>query len=209
MSHSLHRLGNEENLQCDFTIVVRPEKGYNNLGSKTKLQEILRELYKCKAVNITAARGKQYKGNIYMTTIDEIIEGIEEGKSLFAAFDNQKNLEQFIRFLIERDYGFSVVIQGLFEKVEESLKRVGLTVHTTNHSLGVWGKTESLPHKSILEITTMCGHGMVSPYLVEEVIEKVKDKEITVHEGAIILSKPCICGIFNTTRAEALIQNLL
>lgn len=208
MSHSMHRVGDEKNLWNDFTIVVRPERGYNNLGSRPKLQMILRELHNCKAVNITAARGEKYKGNIYMTTIDEIIDGIEEGKSLFATFDNQENLERFLQFLIEKDFGFSIVVQGVLERVEESLRRVGLTVHTTNHSLGIWGKKENMAHKSILEITTMCGHGMVSPYLVEEVIEKVKNGKTSVHEGAVVLSKQCLCGIFNTTRAEALIERL-
>lgn len=209
MSHSLHRLGNRENLGNDFTIVVRPERGYNDLGSREKLQAILRELHNCKAVNISAARGAKFKGNIYMTSIEEIIDGVEEGKSLFATFDCQENLENFLRFLVERDFGFSIVVQGSFEKVEESLKRVGLRVHTTNHSLGIWGKTEKLPDKHVLEITTMCGHGMVSPYLVEEVITKVKSGEMSLHEGAVILSKPCLCGIFNTTRAEELMSFLL
>lgn len=209
MSHSLHRAGTVGNLQNDFTIIVRPERGYNDIGSREKQQKVLQALYDCGACNITAARGEHFKGNIYETSIENIVEGVGEGQSVFAAFDDQGKLEEFLRFLIKEDFGLSVVVQGLCDRVNESLGRVGLKMHTTNHSLGVWGKTSLLHEEHILEITTMCGHGIVSPYLVMDCIEKVKAKKISAKEAAIILSKPCICGIFNPTRAEMLIDRLV
>ena len=209
MSHALHRMGTPENLQNDYTIIVRPERGYNDAGSREKQQKVLKALSDCHAVNITAARGEKYKGNIYEPSIQSIIDDVGEGQSVFAAFDNQENLEAFLRFLVKGDFGLSVVVQGLCEKVNESLARVGLKQHTTNHSLGIWGKTSRLHDKSILEITTMCGHGIVSPYLAMDCIAKVKSGKMTVHEAAVVLSKPCICGIFNTSRAEELIKRMV
>ncbi len=209
MSHSLHRVGTVENLQNDFTIIVRPERGYNNVGSREKQQKVLQALFDCNACNITAARGEHFKGNIHETSIENIVAGVGEGQSVFAAFDSQENLEKFLRFMIDGDFGLSVVVQGLCDRVNESLSRVGLKMNTTNHSLGVWGKTSRLHDKNILEITTMCGHGIVSPYLAMDCIEQVKAGHMTAHEAAIVLSKPCICGIFNTTRAEELIKQLV
>jgi hypothetical protein len=202
-------MGTKENLQNDYTIIVRPERGYNNIGSRPALQTILRGIYDTGAVNITSARGDKYKGNIHICSIDDIIDGVKEGHSIFAAYDSDENLEKFLRFVIDGDFGLSIVVQGLCENVEKILKRVGLKVHTINHSIGIWGKTERLPSNHILEITTMCGHGIVSPYLVENVIERLKNGEITSREGAIELSKPCVCGIFNTTRAENLLNEML
>ena len=201
-------MGTRENLQGDFTIVVRPERGYNNVGSRSALQRVLRAMFDCRAVNITAARGENFKGNIYMCDIDDIVDGVKEGATVFCTFDCQENLEDFLRFMIEGDFGLSLVVQGSCERVQESLDRVGLKAHTTNHSLGVWGKTEKLHPREILEITTMCGHGILSPYLVHDVIERIKRGEIDRHEGSVILSKPCLCGIFNTTRAEQLLAAL-
>lgn len=209
MSHSLHRMGTAENLQNDFTVIVRPERGYNDIGSREKQQKILRALYDCHACNITSARGDRYAGNIHETDIENIIEGVGEGQSVFAAFDSRENLEEFLQFLIKGDFGLSVVVQGPCDRVAESLEHVGLKLHTTNHSLGVWGKTSRLHAGNILEITTMCGHGIVSPWLAMQCIENVRAGKMTAHEAAVVLSKPCICGIFNTTRAEELIHRLI
>jgi len=209
MTHSLHRIGNKENLQNDFTIIVRPERGINDKGSQVKTRAILKILKECHAVNITSARGENYKGNIYECNLDDIINGIEEGDSIYAAFDNQHNLELFLKSIIDKDYGLSVVVQGIYENVKKSLNKVGLKVHTTNHSLGIWGKTEMLPEKSILEITTMCGHGMIAPLLLKEVIKNIRKGSTTVDEGVKKLAKVCICGIFNTTRAKELIKKLV
>ena len=72
-------------------------------------------------------------------------------------------------------------------------------------SLGVWGKTELLPSKEVLEITTMCGHAMVAANLVEKIIEDIKKGKTTPEKAAKKLAKPCECGIFNPTRAAELL----
>lgn len=209
MSHNLHRLGTIENLQHDFTVIVRPERGYNDKGSREKQQKILQAMKDCGAVDICSARGAGFKGNIFQTSIENIIDGVGEGQSVFAAFDNQENLEKWLRFMIEGDFGLSVVVQGLCDKVNESLDRVGLKLHTTNHSLGIWGNKEILPDYKTLEISTMCGHGVVSPYLVPYFLEQIRAGRISVEQAAIEMAKPCVCGIFNTTRAEDLLREML
>ena len=209
MSHALHRMGTVENLQHDFTVIVRPERGYNDVGSREKQQKVLRAMADCGAVDICSARGAGFQGNIYETSIENIIAGVGEGQSVFAAFDDQAKLENWLRFMKESDFGLSVVVQGLCENVTQSLDRVGLKLHTTNHSLGIWGRKERLPDRKVLEITTMCGHGIVSPYLVPYYLNEIKTGRMNVHEAAVELAKPCVCGIFNTTRAEELLTEML
>lgn len=202
-------MGTVEDLQHDYTIIVRPERGYNDIGSREKQQKVLRALADCGAVDICSARGEGFHGNIFETTIEQIIEGVGEGQSVFAAFDDQENLEKWLRYIAAQDFGLSVVVQGLCENVAASLERTGLKLHTTNHSLGIWGHREKLPPEKYLEITTMCGHGVVSPYLIPHFLEKIRAGRMTVHEAAVELAKPCVCGIFNPTRAEALLQKML
>lgn len=209
MSHALHRMGTVENLQHDYTIIVRPERGYNDVGSRAKQQKVLRALADCGAVDICSARGAGFQGNIFETSIENIIEGVGEGQSVFAAFDDRDKLENWLRFMAEGDFGLSVVVQGLCENVGSSLQRVGLELHTTNHSLGIWGRRNLLADRKELEITTMCGHGVVSPYLVPHFLEKIRAGQMTVHEAAVEMAKPCVCGIFNTTRAEELLTEML
>lgn len=55
----------------------------------------------------------------------------------------------------------------------------------------------------------MCGHAMVPVALIDHVVEKVKRKKLTLKQAAIELTKPCVCGVFNPTRAEELLRCLL
>ncbi|GAJ11651.1 unnamed protein product, partial [marine sediment metagenome] len=68
--------------------------------------------------------------------------------------------------------------------------------------------TEKLPAPEILEFTTMCGHGMISRYLVEDVIERVKEGAISAKEGSLEIGKQCCCGIYNPARGEKLLKAL-
>jgi hypothetical protein len=73
-------------------------------------------------------------------------------------------------------------------------------------SLGVHGKKELLPMDEVQQITTMCGHGMVSSKLTKAVIDRVKAGKMTPEKGALLLAQPCPCGIFNTDRCEAILE---
>ena len=42
MTHTLHRVGSEENLRKDYVILAMPSKDINHEGSGPKLQEIIR-----------------------------------------------------------------------------------------------------------------------------------------------------------------------
>ena len=209
MTHALHRAGTRENLENDYTIVVRPERGYNKDGCKIKLQKALRIMADNNAVNICGARGDKYQGTTLETSLESIIEFISEGNSIYGAFNSKKDIIGFIRGMIEADLGLSVVIQGLYDNVVDCCHQVGLKPHTTNHSLGIWGKRELIPEKHILEITTMCGHGVVASALVAEQIRLIKEGKVTLSEAALTVSKPCVCGIVNPKRAEQLLKVLV
>ncbi len=77
---------------------------------------------------------------------------------------------------------------------------------TDIQTLGILGRTERLAGSQVLEINTLCGHGMVSFNLIKKVIDQVKLGKLTPRQGAALLAKPCACAAFNPRRAEDLLE---
>jgi len=124
-------------------------------------------------------------------------------------FDSKASLLGALTELKEADLGHSVVVSGIFDDVFDVCSAIGTGPHTVNMSAGIWGRTDLLPERKILEITTMCGHGYVSRYLVKHLIERVKHGEIALADAAVELSKQCICNFFNPIRAAQLIEKYI
>jgi len=96
-------------------------------------------------------------------------------------------------------------VSGLLANVRRMCAELGLRPHSVNLSLGFHGRTDLLPEPEVLEIVTMCGHGMVGSRLVRSVVERVRTGQLSPREGARELARPCVCGIFNVDRAEQLL----
>jgi hypothetical protein len=205
MTHTLHRIGSDESLKGDYVVLVMPSKDINHEGSGPKLRRFLEMALEAGAVKIGDARlGNQY----HQRGIDNLLNNVEDRAVVHGVFKDQDSLIKILRDLKEADLGLSVVVSGLFDEVAGCCNRVGLEKHTINQSLGRWGRTDLLPPREILEINTMCGHGMVTFGLIEEVIEDIKKGECTPEEGGERLFKPCMCGIFNPHRATELLRAL-
>jgi hypothetical protein len=208
MTHSLHRAGTVEDLGCDYVIIMRPEKGYNQQGSVGKSREILQLFQECGAVNITGARGKNYRGNLLQTSLETISDAFVDSNAPYCVFDTKEKLESFLREMKKRDYGLSVVVSGIYDDIKAICDKLGIQPHTTNHSLGIWGNASLLPTGPVLEIVTMCGHGQVSRYLVDDLVAQIKAGSLSIEKAAKELGKPCLCGLFNPKRAEMLLRKL-
>jgi len=124
-------------------------------------------------------------------------------------FDDRANMEAALKDLVEAELGLSVVVSGLFDEVAASCRRVGTRAHTVNHSLGFWGKREKLPPREILEITTMCGHGLVAAGLVWHLAERMRCHDLPAAAACQEMGRMCICDIFNHVRSEALMRQLV
>ena len=203
MTHTLHRLGKEESLRQDFVLTMMPSKGINVEGSATKLKQLLDICMKEGAVKVGDARlGNEY----HQGSLDTMLTNIEDQAVVQAVFDDAEKVAQVLGAFKEIDLGLSVVVSGLHDEVEKCCSNAGLKRHTVNQSLGRWGRVDRLPSEDVLEINTMCGHGMVAVGLIEEIAERVKAGELTAEEGAEELFKPCMCGIFNPARAAGLLK---
>ena len=203
MTHTLHRIGSDESLSDDYVVLIMPSKDINHEGSAIKLKRFFELALENNAVKIGDARlGNEY----HQRGRDKMIANVEDRAVIHGVFKDQKSLIAMLKALKAEELGLSVVVSGLFEHVRACCKQAGLEGHTVNQSLGRWGRTDRLPPDSILEINTMCGHGMVTVNLIEKIAGEVKAGSLSPEEGGEALFKPCMCGIFNPYRAAKLLR---
>lgn len=207
MTHSLHREGTLDSLERDWCLFIYPARGFNDVGSGPKVRRLVELLYLAGPSNIIVStlRRNLYSG----VSPDEVLNSVEDGARVYSAFHGREKLKEALIRLKEADEGISIVVSGLIDRVREVASEIGLNPHTINLSLGIHGRTDRLPPPDIRQFTTMCGHGMVSPDLVRDVIRKVKTGKLSCWEGSLTLAAPCACGIYNPHRSEELLKELI
>ena len=198
MTHTLHRRGTAESLSEDYVMLTIQAVGINDDGAVPKMQEFLRIALRHNPKNI----GSVSMGGM-IDKPEEVIANLE--KIGHAVFDNKEAVTAVLKELKEADLGMSVVVSGIFKNVDECIEKAGLKHHTANFSLGIWGRTEKLPSNDILEITTMCGHALISPSLVKAMVAEIKAGTKTPEAAAKVLMPQCACGVFNPARAAKLL----
>jgi len=207
MTNTLHRQGAVEDLKEDYVIFVTMARGINREGSAPKIHEFLRICQKHNPVNI----GSSKLGTVLQDDVDfhDLVTDLKDGSTSAAVFTDLDTLQKVLAELIEADLGISINVSGLLDGVQECCHGNGMERHSVEHSLGFWGSRDRLPEREILEINTLCGHGMVSFSLIRKMIEHVKMRKLTPKEAAKIMGKCCECAVFNTTRAEHLLEKML
>lgn len=193
MTHSLHRKGNIEDLKRDYVIIAMLAAGINDKypDSRKKLIRIGEILNQHIPINIMPKE---------LWRISPIIT---------ATFTDVETVNKVMKTLKEENLGVSIVISGLLSEIQNIATKVDLNLHTVHLSLGIFGKKELLPSEKILEITTMCGHHCISSQSVEYYVQMIKNGKISVEEAAIKLTRPCVCGIFNLSRAVQILNTLV
>ena len=207
MTNTLHRKGAVEDLKEDYVIFVTMARGINREGSAPKIHEFLRICQKHNPVNV----GSSKLGSVLQDDVDfqDLVTNLKDGSTSAAVFTDLDTLQKVLAELIEADLGISINVSGLLDGVQECCHGNGIERHSVEHSLGFWGSRDRLPEREILEINTLCGHGMVSFNLIRKMIEYVKMRRLTPMEAAKIMGKCCECAVFNTTRAEHLLEKML
>ncbi len=205
MTHSLHRQGSEESLKNDFVMYARCSRGINLEGAEPKVRRI---------VDIVFDEGPNNAGDSpHRATIadgsltrEKALEYQKDTRGFISCFADREKMKRVLERIRDEDLGISIVVSGLIDEVFGMAAELGLKPHTVNLSLGIWGKQELLPDSDALELSTMCGHGLVSANLVKQAISAVKAGTMTPEEGARMIGRPCICGIVNLARAEELLR---
>ena len=132
----------------------------------------------------------------------------KRGTIITAVFNNMDDVQKMVEEIKSKKLGISVVLSGLFKDVRGICDKAGLSEHTHNISLGVFGKTQELPDEETLEITTQCGHALISPHWVKQIARRIRKGKMTCEEGAALLIKPCVCGIGNPIRIQQSLERM-
>jgi hypothetical protein len=207
VTNTLHRKGTPSSLKNDYVIFCTMAKGINSQGSGPKIQEFIRICLKYNPVNM----GDGYLGNILQEDvgIQRFLSERSDGEGAAAVFTDLDTLQKVIDELIRADLGVSINISGLLDEVQACCRKAGMERHSVEHSLGVWGAKVRLPEREILEVNTLCGHGMVSFNLIRKMVEYVKLRRLTPQKAANLMAKCCECGAFNPVRAEQLLEKMV
>jgi len=202
MTHSLHRSGDLESQKKDFNWFMYQTKGVNDKNIRDKALEFIATAEAWHSENW----GDVKTGPLTRFSSEEIRKNISEKSRIRGVFTSREQVVGFLKDIKAKDLGMSVVITGVLSEVLPACKEAGVTPHSINYSLGVWGNKSRLPDDDTLSITTMCGHHMIPPKFVEDVQKQVDKGKITAEEGAEKLSNFCYCGIFNQIRCAEILN---
>jgi len=218
MTNTLHRFGAPETLRNDYIIFAMAARGINDEGAPPKLQTFLRLALKHQPINVgNALKGGIFRPSKALTPLahwrprksvdsTEVVEGVDACTTVAAVFDDPKKLEAFLKDLRQANLGISINISALTDEARTCCRRAGITRHSVEYSLGFHGDLNRLPDRHVLELSTMCGHGMVSSNFTKKMIDWVKEGRRSAPEAATYLARFCTCGIFNTTRAIRVLE---
>lgn len=203
MSHTLHREGSVESLKGDYVVLCMSAQGLNVKDSGPKFQRYFEIARRFDPVNIGE---NKHTGSLAQYDYDTIVEKTGDGCVCLVVFDDPVKLTGFLEALKEEDLGLSVVVSGLMDQVKECCDKAGLKVHTRNLSLGIFGKKELLAGDKEREITTMCGHGMITGAMVLDHVDRIRKGLETAEQASQSMCRLCICGAFNPVRGAKLLQ---
>jgi hypothetical protein len=189
MTHSLHREGPLELLEKENVLFVYPARGFNYDGSGPKVRRLGEMLFHQGPANLLVSTLRR---NMYLAVSqEEILNSIKDGAKIFCVFDGREKIKETLAKIKEMDEGISIVISGVIDRVREISAELGISPHTINLSLGIHGRTDRLPPADIRQFTTMCGHGMVSPRLIRDLIRRVKTGKLDLWGASLLAAAPC------------------
>jgi hypothetical protein len=218
MTNTLHRFGSPDAVRNDCIIFAMAARGINDEGAPEKLQRFLRMALRHQPVNIGhGLKGGLYRSSQKLTPLahwrrhddadpEVVVRGIDACSTVAAVFDDPTKLEALLRDLRAADLGISINISGLTDAAHSCCRRAGITRHSVEYSLGFHGDLNRLPERRVLELSTMCGHGMVSHNFAKKMIDWVKEGRRSAPQAAVYMARFCTCGVFNPTRAIRILE---
>jgi len=227
MTNTLHRYSehyaferppNPKPVRDDYIVFAMASRGINDDALIEKYRTFLRLALKHHPVNL----GDATKGGMLRSRRDlnpkahwrrddrpdpeAVIADIAGHTTVAAVFDRYQNMKTFIDDLCEANLGISVNISAPIDQAQRCCRESGITRHSVEYSLGFCGRLERLPDATILELTTMCGHGMISANFAKKMIDWVKENRRDTRAVARTMARFCSCGVFNISRAETILN---
>lgn len=221
MTNTLHRFGKPETLPDDYIVFAMAAKGFNEKGALAKAKTFLRAAIKYQPINMgNALVNSLYRpeknlsffklylvGRQEKISYEKLIDEIPGPGSAAVVFDDRAKVSRFIQDVKELDLGLSVNVSALVDNTRDICGEVDITPHAVEYTLGFHGDTSRLADRETLSLSTMCGHGMVSPNFAKKMISRVKEGRMEVEDAVCCMAKFCVCGVFNTSRAMRILTN--
>jgi hypothetical protein len=227
MTNTLHRYSehyafeapaNPQPVQDDFIVFAMASRGINDDDLVEKYRAFLRLALKHNPVNL----GDATKGGMLRPRRDlnpkahwkrdqqpnpgEVIAGIEGHTTVAAVFGNYQDMKTFVDDVRNANLGISVNISAPMDDAERCCRETGITRHSVEYSLGFCGRVDKLPDATVLELTTMCGHGMLSAQFAKKMIDWAKENRRSPAALANTMARFCSCGVFNISRAARILS---
>jgi hypothetical protein len=194
--YAFERLPNPEPVEDDFIVFAMASRGINDDELVAKYRAFLRLALKHNPVNLgDATKGgmlrprqnlnpKAHWKRDQQPHPEEVISGIDGHTTVAAVFNNYKDMKGFVSEVRDAKLGISVNISAPMEEADRCCRENGITRHSLEYSLGFCGRVDKLPDATVLELTTMCGHGMVSAHFARKMIDWVKENRRSSAEVA-------------------------
>jgi hypothetical protein len=227
MTNTLHRYSEHyasvapshpEPIRDDYIVFAMATRGINDDDLVEKYRTFLHLALKHHPVNV----GDATKGGIVRPRQDlnpsahwrrdhrpdpeQVIAQIEGHTTVAAVFDNYAAMKHFVEELKIADLGISINISAPMAEARRCCEDAGILRHSVEYSVGFSGRVDKLPDATTLELSTMCGHGMIAANFAKKMLEWVKENRRTPEEAARYMARFCSCGVFNITRAERIMK---
>lgn len=217
MTNTLHRYGKAESFEDDYIIFALPCKGKNDIGAIDKLKTFLRICVKYKPSNIgNGDMGSYIPSRALNPTahwnrdsgqdVETVINAVHKVGTVAAVFDSKENAQAALREVIAADLGISINVSTSVEGAKEAAECCGIHRHSVEYSLGFADPHDHLPNSQVLELATMCGHGMVSFNFARKMLDMVREGRRTPDQAVSTLARFCPCGVYNPSRAKRLLE---
>jgi len=216
--YAFERTANPEPVRDDYIVFAMSSRGINDDNLVGKYRTFLRLALKHKPVNLgDATKGGAIRPRQDMNPAahwkrddrpdpEQVIAGIEGHTTVAAVFDNYRSMREFVEEVKAADLGISINISAPIDEAERCCRESGISRHSVEYSIGFRGRVDKLPDATTLELSTMCGHGMVSANFARKMLDWVREDRRTPAQAARYMARFCICGVFNIGRAERIIE---
>lgn len=219
MTHTLHRYDRaDRDVSGDYVVLAMPARGFPPEKAVARAKDFLRRALAYGPVNVgdsahgAAHRpGRDLRPDVHWRRDDapspeSVVEAVDRPSAVCAVFDDLDATCAFLADLKEDPPGLSINLSAPSEEVKAACRRVGLTRHSVEYSLGFLASEVRLPREDALELCTMCGHGMVSHGLAREMLERVRSGRRSPDAASRTLARFCNCGAFNPARARRILR---
>ncbi len=217
MTNTLHRYGDSASFRDDYILFAIPCKGKNDEGAIDKLRAFLRICAGHQPANMGNGNFGSYRPSAelnptnhwkrdYTQDYEAVISAVNKVGTVAAVFDSKEKAEAALREVIRADLGLSINMSTSVDGAQECCHSTGIHRHSVEYSLGFFDPHDHLPNSQVLELSTMCGHGMVSFNMAKKMLDMVREGRRTPDQAVLTLARFCPCGVYNPARARRLLE---